>query len=141
MHEIRRQGVFQVEPASANEVLRKREAMLQRCVATLSETLSQWGAAVEAAPCCLAATAASPPRAATLDLPPLPSMAEQLSKLQSVAALHADQTELTLRRVAAMCDESSLQRKQLASAAHHASFSGYASVNDPKMLIRSMVCP
>ena len=30
MHEIRRQGVFQVEPASENEQLRKREAVLTR---------------------------------------------------------------------------------------------------------------
>ena len=73
------------------------------------------------------------------------------------------QVELTLRRVAAMCDESALtpspsltltltltltrcdesalQRKQLAGAAHQAAFSGYASVNEPKLLIRSLVCP
>ena len=50
MHEIRRQGVFQVEPASENEQLRKREAVLKRCVETLRATHDEWIAAAEAAP-------------------------------------------------------------------------------------------
>lgn len=141
MHEIRRQGVFQVEPASENEQLRKREAVLKRCVETLSETHDQWIAAAEVEPPSLGGGASSPARAAELDLPPLPLLGEQLAKLQGVAALHADQVELTLRRVSAMCDESALQRKQLSSSAHQASFSGYASVNEPRLLIRSLVCP
>lgn len=140
MHEIRRQGVFQVEPASTNEVLRQREAVLQRCVQSLSATLEQWGAAVEAEPARLGADAA-PAEPAELELPELPNLAEQLARLQGVAALHADQAELTLRRVGAMVDESAVQRKQLAASAHHTSFSGYVSVNEPKLLIRSLVCP
>ena len=47
-----------MEPASANEVLRQREAVLQRCVQSLSATLEQWGAAVEAEPARLGAEAA-----------------------------------------------------------------------------------
>lgn len=121
----------QVEPASENEQLRKREAVLQRCVKTLSETHDQWIAAAEAEPPSLGGGASSPPRAAELELPPLPLLGERLAKLQGVAALHADQVELTLRRVSAMCDESALQRKQLSSSAHQASFSGCAARPSP----------
>lgn len=167
----------QVEPASENEQLRKREAVLKRCVESLSETHDQWIAAAEAEPPSLGGGGSSPPPAAELELPPLPLLAEQLAKLQGVAALHADQVELTLRRISAMCDESALQRKQLSSSAHQSSFSGcatrpseleppscvgptpytrgtrtrarlsrapvhrYASVNEPRLLIRSLVCP
>ena len=166
MHEIRRQGIFQVsppgwrspsvrtlhhrcspdhhrascgprlsqscraeqvEPANENEQLRKREAVLKRCVESLSETHNQWVAAAEAEPPSLGGGGSSPPRAAELELPPLPPLADQLAKLQGASALHADQVELTLRRVSAMCDESALQRKQLSSSAHQASFSGCAS--------------
>ena len=121
----------QVEPASENEQLRKREAVLKRCVKTLSETHDQWIAAAEAEPPSLGGGASSPPRAAELELPPLPLLGERLAKLQGVAALHADQVELTLRRVSAMCDESALQRKQLSSSAHQASFSGCAARPSP----------
>ena len=121
----------QVEPASENEQLRKREAVLKRCVETLSETHDQWIAAAEVEPPSLGGGASSPARAAELDLPPLPLLGEQLAKLQGVAALHADQVELTLRRVSAMCDESALQRKQLSSSAHQASFSGCAARPPP----------
>lgn len=139
MHEIRRQGVFQVEPPSESDALRKREAALQGCVHNLSATLGQWEAAAEAEPDALGAHAPLP-AATDLELPPLPNLAEQLDKLQTIAALHADQVELVLRRVGTMGEESARQRKQLASAAHHASFSGYAHVGDPKLLIRSLVC-
>ena len=121
----------QVEPASENEQLRKREAVLKRCVETLSETHNQWVAAAEAEPPSLGGGGSSPPRAAELELPPLPPLADQLAKLQGASALHADQVELTLRRVSAMCDESALQRKQLSSSAHQASFSGCAAHPSP----------
>ncbi len=119
-----------MEPASTNEVLRQREAVLQRCVQSLSATLEQWGAAVEAEPARLGADAA-PAEPAELELPELPNLAEQLARLQGVAALHADQAELTLRRVGAMVDESAVQRKQLAASAHHTSFSGCARARAP----------
>ena len=111
-------------------MLRQREAVLQRCVQSLSATLEQWGAAVEAEPARLGADAA-PAEPAELELPELPNLAEQLARLQGVAALHADQAELTLRRVGAMVDESAVQRKQLAASAHHTSFSGCARARAP----------
>lgn len=138
MHEIRRQGVFQVDPASENEALRQRETALQRCVAMLSDALGQWTNLGEASPARLGAGAPAP-AAPELDLPPLPEMSEALTQLHTVAALHADQVEATMRRLDTMCEESARQRKQMSTTAHQAAFGGYLDVNEPRMLIRSLV--
>ena len=115
----------QVDPANENESLRQREAALQRCVAMLSDALRQWTALGEASPARLGADAAAP-AAPELDLPPLPEMSEALTQLHTVAALHADQVEATMRRLDTMCEESARQRKQMSTTAHQAAFGGCA---------------
>lgn len=91
----------------------------------LSDALGQWTNLGEASPARLGAGAPAP-AAPELDLPPLPEMTEALTQLHTVAALHADQVEATMRRLDTMCEESARQRKQMSTTAHQAAFGGCA---------------
>ena len=143
-------------PSQAAEELRAREVALLARVADLEATIGEWDAAARQTPeprmrsrvgagagagdeAGEASTGAAADGRVLALLPALPPIEAQLAELAALAAMCAEQVDAASRLATAQVGAAEAERVRLAAAAHKASFRGYLDVDEPKLLLRSIL--
>jgi hypothetical protein len=150
MGELRKLGVHRAAPPNEAAVrLHEREAELSARVAELESVVRQWDKAAESGAAGSPASSAFPSLPSTVtaaadsrvidSLTPMPSIDAALAELGALAALCSEQVDAVSRQIVECAGAAEGERQLLAKSAHQANFRGYLDVEDPKVLVRSLL--